>query len=581
MYRFLRSDRRASPRGGWLSALLLAIVLGLGLLPVCQEARAQDNAAGDRAIAAAARILDHARQEAVAGCENPSDVLVRVLCQRHLLVGLRTYYPGFSIQDEHGEFKGFEPDIAHRVAAFLGVELIGHSVDPKSRIPMLADGHVDLVIATMGHSVQRAAEVRFIRPHYYFSRTAVVGPRTSAVADWEDLVGRTVCLPLGSNSNLDFVRHHVRILTFERPEQLLDALRFNQCGYIVQDDTFFAGFLADPAWAAQYDIKFRFAPLPWGMAVAKDSTDAFASLLEDLSVAYHANGVFLQLAKANEIDISLLETENAKWTGDACVTSRGAAEPGCLTPPVDNADTDDLAWIAPYVDWIERTAANRLGVTVDLSVFQHRSTIGLLEEGVSYSLALIVGTQISTLAFALGFGWLMVSGPGLIRYGIGFLTAVGQVMPLPLLMFFVYVVAGGIAHYSGVVALIAAIFAIGLYNGSNAARAIHEAHVTLLKRDAVTAPVADSRASGLFMRTIVLASVQLVAFLINAAKGSPAAGMIGVPEFLNVVTDLTANSRDRITMHLTLLIFYVTLVLIVIRVLTTVRTRLVAGSGRW
>ena len=79
---------------------------------------------------------------------------------------------------------------------------------------------------------------------------------------------------------------------------------------------------------------------------------------------------------------------------------------------------------------------------------------------------------------------------------------------------------------------------------------------------------------------MALASVQLVAFLINAAKGSPAAGMIGVPEFLNVVTDLTANSRDRITMHLTLLIFYVTLVLVVIRILTVVRTRLVGGLGR-
>jgi ABC-type amino acid transport system permease subunit len=82
-----------------------------------------------------------------------------------------------------------------------------------------------------------------------------------------------------------------------------------------------------------------------------------------------------------------------------------------------------------------------------------------------------------------------------------------------------------------------------------------------------------------FGRTLSLASVQLVAFLINAAKGSPAAGMIGVPEFLNVVTDLTASSSDRLVTNLVLLAFYVVLVLTVIRLLRSLRTRLVDAAG--
>jgi hypothetical protein len=146
-------------------------------------------------------------------------------------------------------------------------------------------------------------------------------------------------------------------------------------------------------------------------------------------------------------------------------------------------------------------------------------------------------------------------------------------------MFFAYVVAGGLVQYSGFIALIASVLAIGLYNGSNASRAVLEAHRTLMRRDSavvgIEAPV-DRRP---FARTLSLASVQLVAFLINAAKGSPAAGMIGVPEFLNVLTDLTANSHDRVITNLILLIFYMTLVLIVIRVLAAVRARLVQAAG--
>ena len=527
------------------------LILALSAPPTAVHAQLPGN--GDRATAVATRLLAEARDIAAteAGCAHQTDVLIRVLCARRLTVGLRTYYPGFSVRDPSGAFAGFEPDIARRIAAFLGVGIELRAVDPKTRIPTLADGTVDLVIATMGHSVQRDSEVRFIRPHYYRSETAIVGRIDSPVANWDDLSGGTVCLPLGSTSNIIFVRNHVRILTFDRPEQLIDALRFGECHFIVQDDTFFAGFLADPDWASKFAIKFRFSPQPWGIGVARDNSTQFAALLDALSLAFHADGSFIRLAQAHRLDVSFLRSEQTRLADPACLTPADAPAPACLAPPFDTTgDAADVSALAPYVSWIERGIADRFGVTLDLSLLRDRSTIGLLVEGVFYSLALILGTQISTLVLALGFGWLMVRGVAPVRHLVGTLTMLGQVTPLPLLMFFVYVLAGGIAHYSGGVALAAAIFAIGLYNGSNAARALGEAHQTLRRQAADTG----------FGRVVTLASAQMVAFLINAAKGSPAAGMIGVPEFLNVVTDLTANSRDRVTMHVVLLVFYVILV---------------------
>jgi ABC-type amino acid transport substrate-binding protein/ABC-type amino acid transport system permease subunit len=555
-------------------------------------------------LTTATHILDVARQAAATDCANSPDVLVSILCEHRLRVGLRTFYPGFSVRDEHGAFTGFEPDIGRRIAAFLGVAFVPVAVDAKSRIPMVADGEVDLVIATMGHTLQRGSEVRFIRPHYYASETAVVGAKARSVADWDDLAGRTACLPVGSNSNLEFIRHHVRILTFDRPEQLLDALRFDQCSFIVQDDTFFAQSLADPAWSARYGIKFRFAPLPWGMAVTREDAAQFAALLDNLSVAFHIDGTFLDLAKAHQLDLTFLEAEHTKWTGPGCITADGALMEDCLGPPVDVAEPIDPSPVAPYAAWLEQRMSRWFDISIDMSLFENVTTFGLLLEGISYTLALIVGTQISTAVFALGFGWLMTAGPWPIRRGVGALTAVGQVTPLPLLMFFVYVNVGAALHFSGTIALLAAIVAIGLYNGSNAARAIVEAHRTLLQRrtgshgrlrdadggDAGKGDVGEAGVQeaavqeggrGTFFRAISLASVQLVAFLINAAKGSPAAGMIGVPDFLNVVTDLTASSPERVSVYLVLLVFYVSLVLVVIVLLSTLRARLVPHAGRW
>src|SRR5665213_641859 len=347
-------------------------------------------------LAAATRILDEARAAAATGCASPSDVLVDVLCERRLRVGLRTYYPGFSVRDEQGAFVGFEPDIARRIAAFLGVAFVPVAVDAKSRIPMLADGQVDLVLATMGHTLQRGAEVRFIRPHYYASQTAIIGANASPIADWTDLAGHTVCLPVGSNSNLDFIRHHVRIMTFDRPEQLLDALRFDECSFVVQDDTFFAQSLADPIWSARYGIKFRFAPLPWGMAVAHDNTAQFATLLDDLSVAFHIDGSFLALAKANKLDLAFLEAEHAKWTGTGCIGVDGTLMESCLGPPVNTAQPPDPSAVAPYAAWLERLMARWFGVKADLSLFEDQITFDLLTEGIGYTLLLIAGTQISS-----------------------------------------------------------------------------------------------------------------------------------------------------------------------------------------
>jgi ABC-type amino acid transport system permease subunit len=400
----------------------------------------------------------------------------------------------------------------------------------------------------------------------------VVGAKDEKVTDWDDLGGKTVCLPVGSNSNIVVMRHHVRILTFDRPELLVDALNFHQCAFVMHDDTFFAAMLADPSWSAQFGVKFGFAPLPWGMAVARRGATELAELLTDLSIAYHANGVFLEMAKAEGVDTAYLTEEQKRWSTPGCVAADGSPVASCLLPPADDTDALDIARIAPEAKWLEAFSAKWFGIRLDLSLLEHASTLSLLLEGIGFSLALVLGTMLSTLGFALLFGRLMGWGPMRLRRAIDTVVSVAQTSPLPLLMFVGYVVAGGLTHYTAVVALMTAILVVGIYNGANAGRAINDAYQANQTRRG-----APRRS---FMEAVSVAGIQLVAFLINAAKGSPAAGMIGVPEFLNVMTDLTAYSRDRVAVYLVLLVFYTGLMLIVIAVLTRLELRLEAAMQR-
>jgi len=128
------------------------------------------------------------------------------------------------------------------------------------------------------------------------------------------------------------------------------------------------------------------------------------------------------------------------------------------------------------------------------------------------------------------------------------------------------------AIYRGGLALFTAMIMLGFYNGSYAGQAIHDARHSL---HATRAP----EGSG-FRATVSVAWTQLVAFLINATKGAPAADMIGVPEFLGVITDLTAHTRDRFVMYVILLIFYTALVLAAIALLMAVETRFIHRVGR-
>ena len=116
-------------------------------------------------------------------------------------------------------------------------------------------------------------------------------------------------------------------------------------------------------------------------------------------------------------------------------------------------------------------------------------------------------------------------------------------------------VAHGLFALSTATVLGAAIAALGLANGSNAGQAIGEA-MWSLRAEGVT--------NGLFTRALSRAATQIVAFLINASKGTPIASFIGAPELLSSLTDITSFSSGRVTTYTILLLFYTGVVMLVV-----------------
>jgi ABC-type amino acid transport substrate-binding protein/ABC-type amino acid transport system permease subunit len=542
-----------------LSAHLRLVLAALVALAALAGSAAAEPRAPHQALEQARDLVAEARRD----CGGQVDTLSRVLCDGILRVGLRTDYHGFSYRDAQGTLTGFEVDLAAAIAGFLGVRLNSVAVEPKNRIPVLTTSGADLVIATMGHTRQRDANVGFVRPHYFSSRTVVIGPANSQVNGWEDLRSAgSVCLPLAAGTNIVFIQHHVRVLTFDTATALMDALNFGQCRFIAHDDTFFAKYLADPAWRARFAVRFGFGDLPWGIAVPPTGGERLRKVLSLLSAAWHIDGTFLALAERHPIPVTYLTEARQRLADPACAPKDGAIPTACLAQPVDTAIGDAPSVLAHWADWAETALRDWFGSAVDLSIFRRQATLSLITEGALYSIAMVVGSMITTVGFAFLFAELAGSRFLPPRLFARVVTEIGQSTPMPLLLFFGYVVAAGLTTYSALVALGTAMVMLGIYNGSYAGQALRDARASL-------------PAGAGYRATLSVAWTQVMAFLINATKGAPAADMIGVPEFLGVVTDLTSHTGDRVALYIVLLVFYTTLVLIAIAAMAVIQSRLI------
>ncbi len=550
-------ELRASRAAGWMLAILITVLA----LPAAPQAAA--TGATEASIAA---LLAQARADAAQGCRAPADRLVAILCAGRIVVGVRGDYPVFGTGPIDAP-SGFEPDIARAIAARLGVAVVFRRVTSANRIAALGDGEVDLVIATMGHTSQRDGEIRFIRPHYYESRTVLVGPQVRPIAGWSDLAGATVCVSVGNSTNAALTRHGVRLLLFDSPPDLVNALRLGTCSLAAQDDSFFAAAFADPAFAARFAVKFSFSPLPWGMAVPRSRTERLAALLDLLSLEFHRDGMFIALAARNGAPLAFLQAQQAAWGTAACVRADGGPAPSCLAEPIDSSLLPTR--IAPAVEAAERWLQTTLGLHIDLPMLKTKAALRLFLDGLVNALILVSGALAATFGLTLAIAAALTAHSRAVRLPVRLLTLVGQSSPIVLMMFLGYVMASALFVYSVKVAMLVAVLVIGLYNASYAGPAVAEASRARQVRTRGPVPLR------LAVRD---AGSQVLAFMVNAARGSSIASLIGVPELLDSLTDIASFSSDRVTIFTVLLLFYSAVVGVVVWAGEAVRRRFDAAG---
>lgn len=108
----------------------------------------------------------------------------------------------FSFPDpQTREITGYDVDFCKAVAKSLGVKLDLKPIAVAARIPELQQGRVDVVIANLGWSAERAEQIAYSN-QYFASQQKVAARKESGFAKVQDLAGKRISATKGSSSEM-------------------------------------------------------------------------------------------------------------------------------------------------------------------------------------------------------------------------------------------------------------------------------------------------------------------------------------------------------------------------------------------
>lgn len=213
------------------------------------------------------------------------------------------------------EQKGLNIDVAKALAAGLGVELVTETVTPPNRVQFLQQGKVDILIANMQYTEERAKTLDYV-PTPMTARAAPLSAASSGIKDWSDLKGKIACVSQGSNYTQPLIEQYgaqVKALP-SQPESLL-ALKGGNCDVSVHVNGTLSLMLQDRAdeWK-DYGILIPTDLIPsdsviWLRKGEADTQAALDKIVKEL----HASGKMIEFAKANRLpSIGYMEEQKAK-----------------------------------------------------------------------------------------------------------------------------------------------------------------------------------------------------------------------------------------------------------------------------
>lgn len=215
-------------------------------------------------------------------------------------IGMLVDFPPFGIMNENNEPDGYDADVAKLLAKELGVKLTIVPVTGPNRVPYLVSGQVDLLVASLGITPERAKSVDFSEPYAGIS-IGVFGEKDTSVSKPEDLSGKTIGVARASTQDTAVTKiapKDAKIQRFDDDASAVQALLSGQLQLIGVSNV--VATQIDKAAPGRYDQKLQLSQQVQGIAVRPGSKE----LLDFVNA-------FVKKVKAD----GELNTIHEKWLG--------------------------------------------------------------------------------------------------------------------------------------------------------------------------------------------------------------------------------------------------------------------------
>lgn len=215
-------------------------------------------------------------------------------------IGMLVDFPPFGIMNENNQPDGYDADVAKLLAKEWGVEAQIVPVTGPNRIPYLQSNQVDLLVASLGITEERAKSVDFSEPYAGIS-IGVFGAADAEVTKAEDLSGKTIGVARASTQDTAVTKiapQDATIQRFDDDASAVQALLSGQVELIGVSNVVAAQI--EQAAPGRFNQKLELSQQVQGIAVRKDSSE----LLE-------AVNAFIEKVKAD----GQLSAIHEKWLG--------------------------------------------------------------------------------------------------------------------------------------------------------------------------------------------------------------------------------------------------------------------------
>jgi polar amino acid transport system substrate-binding protein len=168
---------------------------------------------------------------------------------------VRQDVPGFGVVDEKGETIGFDVDIAAEIAKRLGVKLELVPVTAATRIPLLQQGRIDMIVATLTHYRDRDKVIDFTIGYFWTGQKLMV-KKSSGIKTVADMAGKRAGTTVGALAlkNLSAAQPKAIGQTFEGYPEAFLAMQQGLIDAVVADIIILAGLRANAPKPDDYMI---------------------------------------------------------------------------------------------------------------------------------------------------------------------------------------------------------------------------------------------------------------------------------------------------------------------------------------